>query len=302
MKTTTYSRSSQSRIPGFDQNAVLQLIVASGVGYITYHLIWVFIKLGEPDSTFFFTGIRPNVVLPLVQNFPAKFWTIFLYGWTHSGFWEMFSNMIWLYVFGNVVQMLVSYRQVIPIFIYGLVAGGLFYELAQLIPGGAFIGRPAMLGAQGGIMALSVAALVLAPGYRYYLTPNFSIPLVAIACIFFALMVMNANVEGAALSLLAGGALAGFGYAKLLQNGYKPGNWMYGMFDRMNNIAEPDGQVRYRHNVKRKQVLSNIKEATRRNIDEARIDDILDKINQKGYNSLTKEEREILERASKDKQ
>ena len=36
------------------------------------------------------------------------------------------------------------------------------------------------------------------------------------------------------------------------------------------------------------------------NITQARIDALLDKINQKGYRSLTEEEREILKRASED--
>jgi hypothetical protein len=39
---------------------------------------------------------------------------------------------------------------------------------------------------------------------------------------------------------------------------------------------------------------------TATNVTQQRIDDILDKINQKGYNSLTQEEKDILSRASKD--
>ena len=204
---STYSKSSQSRIPGFDTNAVLQLIVASGAGYISYHLIWVFVKLNNPDSDFFFTTIKPNVAMPVISGFLSKFWTVFLYAWTHAGFWELFSNMIWLYAFGTIVQMLVGYKQVIPLFIYGAVVGGLFYQLAQLIPIEAFAGRPAMLGAQGGVMALAVAALTLAPSYRIYLSPTFGIPLVIIACVFFALMVMNANLEPASLVFTGRGSI-----------------------------------------------------------------------------------------------
>ena len=36
------------------------------------------------------------------------------------------------------------------------------------------------------------------------------------------------------------------------------------------------------------------------NITQQKIDDLLDKINQKGYNSLTEDEKEILRRASKE--
>ena len=297
---STYSKSSQLRIPGFDQNAVLQLIVASGVGYVAYNLIWVIIKLAEPESMFFFTHIRPNVALPLVHDFLPKFWTVLTYGWTHNGFWELFSNMIWLYAFGSVVQMMVGYKQVIPLFIYALVAGGLFYEAAQLIPGNAFHGRAVMVGAQGGVIALAVAALTIAPSYRFYFTPTFSVPLVVIACIFFALMVMNSNLEPAALMLLAGGALAGFGYIKLLQGGYKPGGWMYGIFDSLERSATPDERAQYKHSVRREKILKSLKNNPG-GITQNRIDEILDKINQKGFDSLSKEERDILTRAGKEK-
>ena len=36
------------------------------------------------------------------------------------------------------------------------------------------------------------------------------------------------------------------------------------------------------------------------NVTEQRVDEILDKISQKGYNALTKEEKDILKRASED--
>ena len=74
---------------------------------------------------------------------------------------------------------------------------------------------------------------------------------------------------------------------------------MYGIFDKLNSITTPDEQAYNKHSVKRKQVLSNLKSTPRSNI-EIRVDEILDKINQKGYDSLSKEEREILTRASKD--
>jgi membrane associated rhomboid family serine protease len=294
-----YNKSSQSGIPGFDHNAVLQLIVASGVGYVAYNLIWVIIRLGEPQSMFFFTHIKPSVVLPPVHLFLSKFWTVLTYGWVHNGFWELFSNMIWLYTFGSVVQMLVGYKQVIPLFIYALVIGGLFYEVSQLLPGDVFRGREAMLGAQAGIIALAVAALTIAPSYRFYFTPTFSIPIVVVACIFFALAVMNSNLEGPGMMLLAGGSLTGYLYIILLQRGKKPGAWMYDIFDTMERSATPDVRASYKHQVKRNTILKNLK-SNPGSVTQSRVDDILDKINQKGFDALTKEERDILNRAGKE--
>jgi hypothetical protein len=98
---------------------------------------------------------------------------------------------------------------------------------------------------------------------------------------------------------LAGGALTGYTYIKLLQNGYKPGGWMYGMLDSMNRIATPDENVWGKPGKKRNQVLNKVKPTREENL-QKRIDDILDKINQHGYDSLTSEEKEVLLKAAKD--
>lgn len=295
---TAYRTSFQSRIPGYSQNAILQLIVASGVGFITYHLIRVVLMIADANPTIFTNDIAPNLTLPTIQHFVSKIWTLLTYGWIHNGFWEWFSNMIWLYCFGSVLQMLIGYKQIIPLFVYGLLAGGLFYEFSQLIPGGGFVGRHALVGAQAGIVALAVAALTVAPNYRYHLTPTFSIPLVAIACIFFALSVMNSDLEGPTLSLLIGGAAMGYGYIKLLQNGYKPGIWVYEVFEKMDSMVTPKENSAIQSK-KRNEVLNKVQQ-NGKVLTEKKIDDILDKINQQGYHSLTKEEREILLKAGKE--
>src|SRR5690606_17137861 len=124
-----------------------------------------------------------NLGLVPLQQFGIKFWNIFTYGWTHSGCWELFSNMIWLYAFGSIVQMLVGYRQVIPLFIYCLIAGGIFYYLGQMVPG-PVVRHPWIFGAQAAVTGMAVAALALAPAYRMHFTPTFSIPLVVVAIIF----------------------------------------------------------------------------------------------------------------------
>lgn len=298
MKTAS-RRPFLSSIPGYEQNAVLQLIVASGIGFISYHLARIILLIVEARPETFPAIFTNNVALPPVALFASRFWTVFLYGWVHGGFWQLFSNMLWLYCFGNVVQMLVGYRQIIPIFIYSLIMGGLFYEFSQLIPGTFFMARPVVFGAHAAIMGMAVAALTIAPDYRYFFTPTFSIPLVVVACIFFGLMVLESNLEGPMLFLMAGGAATGYGYIRLLKNGYRPGGWMYDIFNRLEHIATPNEFGGNKQNRKRAQVLDKMKHTKQDNL-QKRIDDILDKINQHGYDSLTKEEKEILMRAGKD--
>ncbi|RYE20543.1 MAG: rhomboid family intramembrane serine protease [Sphingobacteriales bacterium] len=293
---TMYRKPFNSMRPGYSENAVLQLIVACGVGFIAYHMSRVTLLVAEAQPQTFPKIFTYNLGLAELSYYKHKVWTVFTYGWVHNGFWELFSNMIWLYCFGNVLQMLTGYRQVIPVFVYSLVMGGIFYEVAQFIPSiqaGGFL-----FGAQAGVIGLAAAALTFAPNYRFYFGEHFSVPIAAIAVIFLALSVMNANLEGARLILLAGGALTGFVYVKLLQNGYKPGAWPYEMFSRLDTAFSPDEQkIRAKNNKKRNEVINRMQS---HHTTQSRVDNILDKINTQGYNSLTKEEREILMNAGKD--
>lgn len=260
--------------------------------------------VAESDPALFGKLFTVNTALPKVDMFLSKFWTIFTYGWVHEGFWVLFSNMIWLYAFGSLVQMLVGHRQLIPMFVYCLLAGGIFYEVGQLIPGAYFHGRSAMFGAQAGVVGLSVAALTLAPGYKYYLTDTMRIPLWVIAVIFYALQLMNANInfEGAPLFLLVGGAVMGYVYVMLLRNGYKPGDWVYSISDRINNRFEPNERAMVdRGNTRRNRTMSMYTPKPKQGITQNKIDEILDKINQKGYDALSKEDKETLMKASGDK-
>lgn len=291
----------QRGIPAFNENAVLKLIIASGTGFIAYHLTRVTMMVAEADPSLFGKLFTVNTALPKADMFLSKFWTIFTYGWVHEGFWVLFSNMIWLYAFGSLVQMLVGHRQVIPMFVYCLLAGGIFYEVGQLIPGAYFLGRSAMFGAQAGVVGLSVAALTLAPGYKYYLTDTMRIPLWVIAVIFYALQLMNANInfEGAPLFLLVGGAVMGYIYVVLLRNGYKPGDWVYNISDRINNRFEPNERAMVdRGNTRRNRTMSMYTPKPKQGITQNKIDEILDKINQKGYDALSKEDKETLMKAS----
>lgn len=293
---TSRKRSPLSSIPGYSQNAVLQIIVASATGYITFHLIRVILLVAGLRPEYFEINFTPNVALPAIANFGTKWWTVFTYGWTHDGFWVLFTNMVWLYGFGSVMQSLVGYKQIIPLFVYSLIVGGLFYEMAQLMPG---VGTASiMMGAHAGVVGVATAVLTLSPSYRFYLAPTFSIPISVLAIIFYALMLVNVNLYTPSLFMLGGGALTGFVYMMLVKNGKQPGMWVYNMFDKLSNMAEPDAErIREKNSKKRNEALNAY---TAKQSNQKRIDDILDKINQKGYDSLTKEEKDILMKASKD--
>ncbi len=297
------NRRSSFSIPGYNQNAVLQLLVASGVGFILFHLVRVaLIVFGVPGPVAA-ANVDAYAALAPLHFFIQHPWTLLTYGWAHHGFMELLSNMVWLYCFGNVVQNLVGHRQVIPTFIYGQLLGGVCFLLTYLIPGltAAPIG---ILTANAGVMALAAATVTLAPKYRFYIGDNFSIPLLVVVGIFIAL---NALVYASHLPLLLmsiGGLGAGYLTMTVLQRGYQPGGWMYSLTNGLGSSMTPDEYKRGGSNKRRQQVieLTTRKPATKEELTQRRVDEILEKIHQRGYASLTPEEREMLMQASKEAQ
>lgn len=288
-----------SYISGYSKNAVIQLIIACGTAFVTYQFIWAIMRLTNVSENDFVMMIKSNVALYTLTVFKTKFWTVFTYGWMHNGFWELLTNMLWLYCFGNLVQILVGYKQVIPIFLFSILSGGIFFLLCQLIPGAAFQPKYALMGSQAGLMGLMTAAVTLAPTYKFFIGDRLRISILVVAGIFLLLMVMNSQLFMPQLFLLLGGGLTGWGYILLLRNGYRPGEWIYDGLNKISNWAVPD-EATLRDRKDKKIRMEQMRKDAKFQITQKRIDDILDKINQKGYNSLTTEEKEILNNAGKE--
>lgn len=295
-------KSALSYIPGLTNNAVLQLIMFSGVAFVMLGLSWGVMQIVyEGDNTNFDQYFMANIALPPLAAFKAHWWTIFTYGWfSFTGFFELLSNMLWLYFFGSLVQTLVGHRQVIPLFAYSLLVGGAFYLLAQLLPGnwGKVPAITGLLGPRAGLIGIAAAAVTLSPQYRIYITETFRVHILVVAGIFAVLMITNSGFYFPVIFLLVGGGLMGFFYVKLLKAGYRPGNWMYTYTNKVYYMLEP-GHTNQKNTKDRNTSSSGMYEP-KTGITQKRIDDILDKINQKGYNSLSAEEKDILLKAAKD--
>jgi hypothetical protein len=103
---------------------------------------------------------------------------------------------------------------------------------------------------------------------------------------------------GGHIAHIAGGAM-GFLFMKMYLRGKDWGLWMNNLYDWANDLFNPDkpkkgktvkSQLFYKSKV---QPFNKTPLVTQQ-----RIDEILDKINQKGYQSLSEDEKEILRKAS----
>ena len=204
----------------------------------------------------------------------------------------------WLYS-----SRLTGNRKIIPIFIYGAFAV-LTYILAYnfIPPLKESLHVAEAFGASAGIMGIAIATTTIAPGYRIFPMLNGGIPLWVITVLYLIidLATIPYNNPGGHIAHIAGGAM-GFLFVTMLQRGNDWGIWMNNFFDWSADLFNPDkprrGKV-IKSQLFYKSKIQPFKKTPL--ITQQRIDEILDKINQKGYHSLTDDEKEMLKRASKE--
>ncbi|HET8572268.1 MAG TPA: rhomboid family intramembrane serine protease [Edaphocola sp.] len=277
----------------------MHLILACAVMYILLQGVNVILIVLSPSpKTVFTQKVLPNIGLQDFRHFIHKPWVLLSYFWLHASFLNMLSNMLWLYCFGSVIQSFVGYKEVFPMFILSCLAAGLaFVGLSSFWPA---IQGDVLLTSLPGVMAFAVGAFVLVPRYRFFLTEHFSVPIWLVVVIFIVLNVLTVSSRLPLLALLACAALFGALYIRLLRSGYKPGQILYSGGNKLQAMVTPEeAPGTKRMTAKREQTLKVGKHQVVEHPSQEYIDMLLDKINQKGYKSLTAEEKETLMNAGK---
>lgn len=233
-------------------------------------------------------------------------WTVITHMFVHDDIWKIFSNMLWLWCFGFILQDITGTKKIIPVFIYGSLGGAIAFLLAyNFLPSlQPFSGTATALGAASGVMAIAAVTTMVSPGYRIFPMLNGGIPLWVLTVIYVVadLATVSISDTGGLITHMAG-AITGILFMYFLRMGYDWSRWMNNLFDWFGNLFNPDkpkkGQKPIREELfyKSSKVVPFTKTP---HVTQQRIDEILDKISQKGYGSLSKEEKDLLERAGKD--
>jgi membrane associated rhomboid family serine protease len=219
-------------------------------------------------------------------------WTLLTYGFFHGSLGHIFWNMLLLYVAGGLMINLFQKRLLLNTFFVGVITGGIVYILSyNVFP--AFQSTSSMLiGSSAGVMAVLVFMASYMPNspIRVFM---FSIPLKYIALLFIFLDVVQiptANAGGHIAHL--GGAIWGFLYQREFLKGNDIGAWFMRMIDAFKSLFSAS-------KTKRKATRPKRNTKTTSSVDQKKVDAILDKIADSGYESLTKAEKEYLFRAGK---
>lgn len=271
---------------------IVQKLIFWNIGiFVFFTLLGVF--LGVTNTVFDYYN-----VLALSSNldlFVTRFWTLFTYMFMHAGFLHLLFNMMVLHFAGRLFETYFTQKQLFGVFVLGGLFSGVVFLLSFIL-----IDKDATLvGASGAIMAVLIAVATYAPFMQIRLMLIGTVKLwhVAFVIVFLDLIQMPVDNSGGHLAHLAG-ALFGFVYIRLLQNGTDLSKGLSKIQEFVENLSKPKKKSPFKKVHVNKQKSTSFA-AQEKNVNQKKIDDILDKISQSGYDCLTKEEKEFLFKVGK---
>jgi membrane associated rhomboid family serine protease len=193
---------------------------------------------------------------------------------THVEFGHLFFNMIYFYFMGEIFSSIVGEKRLWFVYLMGGLAGAiLFAVFANLF----LVGNAYLLGSSAAVTAVAIVAAIYAPNLPVSVFFIGSFPLKWVVLVLFLLSTVidfTINTGGKVAHL--GGAIFGLLYGFQL----KKGNDLMNLFK-----SKPKSKN-----------LKVVHQQTKVEADEKTLNEILDKINKSGYESLSKQEKETLQK------
>jgi len=276
-------------------NMVIKLIIINVAVFVVTAIMGAFFP------SFYATNILPYLALPgdpmLLLYRP---WTLITHMFLHDGLWHVLWNMLTFYWFGYIVGDLIGDKKIFPVYIIGGLFGALAYLVSfQLLSGIGFMA----LGASAAIMAIVFAAVATAPDYsmNLILFGAVRIKYIGLVILFLDILGTRSMVNSGGHIAHLGGALFGFLFVYLIRRGIDLSDYFNRTIDffsfKTTRRPKKRSNLKVAHKASENQ-RQNIQNKNNYNVP-TRVDEILDKIKQTGYDSLTNEEKDVLYQASK---
>lgn len=288
----------------FKGNYLTRLLYLNISVFLLYGLLNVFVTL--------FTGDRNAVQLYAIDllalpSDPVKLltrpWTILTYMFTHLRLGHILFNMLILYFSGKMFMEYLGQKRMLALYIYGGIGGGLLYVvISNFSP---LIIQDNMVGASAGTTAVLIAGAIYLPNIPIRLWGIFELKywMLAVGIVFFDILSLTGNNAGGHIAHL-GGALVAYFFIRSMKNGHEWNVYLFQVIDAVRNTLYRNSRKRRgfkfgeRNYTKYEEVKT--KKAKTTNPDTSKMDEILDKIKEKGYDNLSKEEKAYLFKISKD--
>jgi membrane associated rhomboid family serine protease len=280
-------------------SSLANLIIINVAVWLLVQLIRIFLFLyNQPDAVLATSSIIRVFGVPAsLTSLESKPWTLLTYMFLHIDIWHILFNMLWLYWFGKIFMEYLGSRQLLIVYLLGGISGGLVYIAAfNIFP----VFHPALsasyaLGASASVMAIVTAISFRVPNYSIFLLffGRIRIVYLAVALFIFDFFMIPAGNAGGHIAHI-GGALFGFLYVTITGSSKLTysGKWKWNNIFRKKRRKQSSPFERESRPI-------NDEEYNRLKVEkQKRIDEILEKISKGGYDSLTREEKELLFKSS----
>lgn len=264
-------RTGIQKVKGF--NATVQLLLINAVVFLAANVI----------ANLFKFDLLAWFALPArMDELATSFWTPLVYMFAHVDLGHAFFNMIYLYFMGQIFASIVGEKRMWFTYLMGGLAGAAFFLITFNI---FFHGENYyLLGASASVTAVAIACAVYAPNMpvNLFFFGDFALKWVVLVCFLLSTVIdFSVNTGGKVAHL--GGAFFGLAYAWQLKKG---NDWMRFLSFKPRQEAKV-----YQMKSAQKKVVN----------EEKTLNEILDKINRSGYESLTKQEKETLQKIASKK-
>lgn len=230
----------------------------------------------------------------------ARPWSLITYMFTHKDILHILFNMLWLYWFGMIFLEYLDQKKLVAVYLLGGLSGAIVYIISfNIFPVfKTVVAESVAIGASASVMAIVVAISAYVPDYsvNLFLFGRIKIKYIAIA-IFIFTSVMDFSVNSGGKLAHMGGAIFGYFYIINLRKGRDTGKWVNKIIDFFATFFKPRRKLKVTY----KKPVTDYEYNKAKVEHQERINMILEKISKGGYDSLTKEEKDLLFRESQKK-
>ncbi len=285
---------------------LFKLIFINAAVFILLGIINFFSIFGLPGiSTSDWFGVPADL-----GELMYKPWTLITYMFVHGGFMHILFNMLWLFWLGQIFLQFITSKRLLSVYLLGGLSGAALYIAAyNLLPVFDPLGSTA-IGASASVYAVVVAIAAFAPDYSLGVLFIGRVKLKYLALFMILLDIISIGGQPGEMRLNAGGhiahlggALFGYFFAVRLKKGKDitkgfsaTMDWLFSMFKSRPKMKVTSNKYRQKPSsgTANAKAASDLDYNKKKKASQAEIDRILDKISKKGYDSLTKEEKDTL--------
>ncbi len=283
LKLVFYGRSALSKLLLINV-IVFLFIQLVNVGFFLFNVNPVLSETLPISKSVYWLALPSDVELLLLRP-----WTLISYMFLHESIFHIFFNMLMLYVGGGLFASYLGSKKLVYTYIFGGIIGGIFYVVSfNLFPAFENLKHASIaLGASASVLAILVAIATYIPNFtmQLFLFGKVKLKYLVIAFIILDLLSIDKGNPGGHIAHI-GGAAWGFLSIWIPRLGlfkFKPRSKLKYKLGKGNTKAKPIQRP-----------MTDDEYNTIKQNNQKRIDGILDTISKRGYDALSKEEKDFL--------